>query len=100
MLDYTHDDSTAAGSYRIFTEPAAGALQSHPELDKLMDEPRPGDTLEFWHLDQLGRSIRSLIDQLPDLQDRGISSGPCRKISSLRLQEVGWVPCLRITGGI
>src|SRR5690625_3652432 len=67
-----HDALQAAGCYRIFTDTASGALQSRPELDKLMDQLRPGDTLVVWRLDRLGRSIRHLIDQLSDLQDRGI----------------------------
>jgi len=67
-----HDALTAAGCYRIYTDTASGALQSRPELDKLMDQLRPGDTLVVWRLDRLGRSIRHLIDQLSELQDRGI----------------------------
>lgn len=67
-----HDALTAAGCYRIFTDTASGALQSRPELDKLFDHLRSGDTLVVWRLDRLGRSIRHLIDQLSDLQDRGI----------------------------
>src|SRR5699024_5509595 len=67
-----HDALQAAGCYRIFTDTASGSLQSRPELDKLMDQLRPGDTLVVWRLDRLGRSIRHLIDQLSDLQARGI----------------------------
>src|SRR5699024_8795833 len=67
-----HDALQAAGCYRIFTDTASGSLQSRPELDKLLDQLRPGDTLVVWRLDRLGRSIRHLIDQLSDLQDRGI----------------------------
>ncbi|MDN6490235.1 MAG: recombinase family protein, partial [Yaniella sp.] len=61
----------------IFTDTASGSLQSRPELDKLMDQLRPGDTLVVWRLDRLGRSIRHLIDQLTDLQARGIE---CRSL--------------------
>src|SRR5690625_4624216 len=67
-----HDALQAAGCYRIFTDTASGSLQSRPELDKLLDQLRPGDTLVVWRLDRLGRSIRHLIDQLSELQDRGI----------------------------
>lgn len=67
-----HDALIAAGCYRIFTDTASGSLQSRPELDKLMDQLRPGDTLVVWRLDRLGRSIRHLIAQLSELQDRGI----------------------------
>lgn len=57
-----HDALTAAGCYRIFTDTASGSLESRPELDKLLDQLRPGDTLVVWRLDRLGRSIRHLID--------------------------------------
>lgn len=67
-----HDALTAAGCYRIFTDTASGSLQSRPELDKVLDQLRPGDTLVVWRLDRLGRSIRHLIDQLDALQERGI----------------------------
>lgn len=67
-----HDALAAAGCYKVFTDTASGALASRPELGKLLDQLRPGDTLVVWRLDRLGRSIRHLIDQLTELQDRGI----------------------------
>lgn len=67
-----HDALTAAGCYRVFTDTASGSLESRPELNKVLDQLRPGDTLVVWRLDRLGRSIRHLIDQLAALQDRGI----------------------------
>ncbi|WP_198395050.1 recombinase family protein [Brevibacterium yomogidense] len=67
-----HDELTAAGCYRVFTDTASGSLESRPELNKVLDQLRPGDTLVVWRLDRLGRSIRHLIDQLAALQERGI----------------------------
>ncbi|MGP0222481.1 MULTISPECIES: recombinase family protein [unclassified Paenarthrobacter] len=66
------DALTEAGCYRIFTDTASVSFQSRPELTKLLDQLRPGDTLVIWRLDRLGRSIRHLIDQMATLQDRGI----------------------------
>lgn len=37
-----------------------------------MEQLRPGVTVLVWWLDRLGRSIRYLIDQLSELQERGI----------------------------
>lgn len=48
------DALRVAGCYRIFADTASGALESRPELDKLLDQIRPGDTLMAWRLDQLG----------------------------------------------
>ena len=66
------DALTKAGCYRVFVDTGSGSLQHRPELDKLLDQLRPGDTLVVWRLDRLGRSIRHLIDQLQVLADRGV----------------------------
>jgi len=66
------DALTGAGCFRIFTDKASGSLESRPELDKLLDQIRPGDTLVVWRLDRLGRSLRNLIDQITALHERGI----------------------------
>lgn len=66
------DALTQAGCYRIFTDTASGVLESRPELDKLLDQIRPGDTLVVWRLDRLGRSIRHLINHMDALQQQGV----------------------------
>ncbi|NQD42751.1 recombinase family protein [Glutamicibacter halophytocola] len=63
---------TAAGCYRIFTDTASGSLESRPELNKILDQLCPGDTLVVWRLDRLGRSIRHLIKHMDAPQQRGI----------------------------
>lgn len=63
------DALAAAGCWKIFTDTASGAAASRPELDRLMDQIRPGDTLVVWRLDRLGRSIRHLIDQMAVLEE-------------------------------
>ncbi len=68
QLDALH----AAGCYRIWTDTMSGSLEHRPELAKLLDQLRPGDTLVVWRLDRLGRSIRNLIDQLQVLGERGV----------------------------
>ncbi|WNB84718.1 recombinase family protein [Cellulomonas sp. ATA003] len=66
------DALNRAGCYRVFVDTNSGALQRRPELDKLLDQIRPGDTLVVWRLDRLGRSIRHLIDQLQVLAEREV----------------------------
>ncbi|MGP5689990.1 recombinase family protein [Glutamicibacter ardleyensis] len=72
VVQLQHDARTAAGCYRIFADTASGEFESHPELNKLLDQIRPGDTLVVWRLDRLGRSIRHLINHMNALQQRGI----------------------------
>lgn len=63
---------TAAGCVKIFSETASGALRERPELTRLLEYLRPGDTLVVWKLDRLGRSIHHLIEVVTLLAERDI----------------------------
>lgn len=65
-LDAQIDELTAAGAERIFSDIASGARSSRPELDKMKEQLRPGDTLIILRLDRLGRSMKDLIQLLDD----------------------------------
>jgi DNA invertase Pin-like site-specific DNA recombinase len=67
-----HDALTAVGCLRIFSDTASGALDERPELARLLDHLRHGDTLVVWRLDRLGRSLRHLIDTVSILAERGV----------------------------
>jgi DNA invertase Pin-like site-specific DNA recombinase len=66
------DALKAAGCYRVFVDTASGVLDERPQLLKVLDQLRPGDSLVVWKLDRLGRSLRHLIDTISDLQRRGV----------------------------
>jgi DNA invertase Pin-like site-specific DNA recombinase len=70
--DLQRDALKKAGCYRIFTDKASGALDHRKELDKVLDQLRPGDTLVVWRLDRLGRSLRHLIEVVTSLAERRI----------------------------
>jgi DNA invertase Pin-like site-specific DNA recombinase len=70
--DLQLDALRAAGCYRVFVDTASGALTARPELAKVRDQLRPGDTLVVWKLDRLGRSLRHLLEVVGDLERRGI----------------------------
>src|SRR5919199_2940618 len=70
--DLQVDALGAAGCYRIFVDKASGTLTARPQLDQVLDQLRPGDTLVVWKLDRLGRSLRHLVDTVTGLADRGI----------------------------
>src|SRR4051794_19347184 len=70
--DLQLDGLKGAAWYRIFIDIASGALDERPELVKVLDQLRPGDTLVVWKLDRLGRSLRHLIDTITDLQERDV----------------------------
>ena len=68
-----HDALEAAGCKRVFTDRASGAVEERPELARLFDHLREGDTLVVTRLDRLGRSLRDLVDTIAALAERGIS---------------------------
>lgn len=70
--DLQHDELIAAGCYRVYVDHASGTLDRRPQLDKVLEDLRPGDTLVVWRLDRLGRSPRHLIDTVTELDERGV----------------------------
>ncbi|RFP64302.1 recombinase family protein [Hymenobacter lapidiphilus] len=66
------DALTQAGCELIYQEKASGALAARVELDKLLLQVRPGDTVYLYKLDRLGRSLKHLLDLVADLQRRDI----------------------------
>jgi DNA invertase Pin-like site-specific DNA recombinase len=62
-----------AGCEKVISETASGSRADRPELAKLLEHARKGDTLVVWRLDRLGRSLRHLIDLSEQLQERGIA---------------------------
>jgi DNA invertase Pin-like site-specific DNA recombinase len=71
-LDLQRDALTKAGCDRTFEEHASGARDDRPELAKALSHCRAGDTLVVYKLDRLGRSLRSLIYFIGDLEQRGV----------------------------
>jgi DNA invertase Pin-like site-specific DNA recombinase len=51
-----------AGCKRIFQEKISGADRNRPELKRLLDQLRAGDTVIVWKLDRLARSTRDLLE--------------------------------------
>jgi DNA invertase Pin-like site-specific DNA recombinase len=51
----------AAGAYKIFEEQASGGRWNRPELHRMLDHLRPGDTVIVWKLDRLSRSLKDLL---------------------------------------
>lgn len=56
----------------IFSDMMSGSRSDRPGLDAALSHCRPGDTLVVWKLDRLGRSIKSLIDLVSNLNIQGI----------------------------
>lgn len=70
--DLQTDELTAAGCVRVYTDHASGVLDTRPQLDRLLADLLPGDTLVVWRLDRLGRSLRHLIETVTALEERKV----------------------------
>ena len=75
----TDDQDTAAqaaalktaGCERIYREKASGGRWDRPELQRLLDQLRPGDVLVVWKLDRLSRSLRDVLTLMERLAEAG-----------------------------
>jgi len=66
------DALNQAGCEQIYQEKVSGSLADRPQLAKLLEMIRVGDTLVIWKLDRLGRSLAHLIGLVSDLEERQI----------------------------
>ena len=66
------DALKAAGCSKIFQEKASGSKTERPELNRLLEIIREGDTLVIWKLDRLGRSLNHLIEIVTLLEGQHI----------------------------
>ena len=50
-----------AGCKRVFEETASGGRWDRPELHRLLDHLREGDTVVVWKLDRLSRALKDVL---------------------------------------
>src|SRR5215212_1067809 len=61
----------SAGCKRVFEDKASGRRWDRPELHRLLDQLREGDTLVVWKLDRLSRSLKDLLHILERVEAVG-----------------------------
>jgi DNA invertase Pin-like site-specific DNA recombinase len=66
------DELSAAGCVRIWTDHATGTRADRPELAKVLEYMRAGDTLVVWRFDRLARSLSDLITIATQLEQSGV----------------------------
>lgn len=64
------DALAAAGVGRIYEEAASG-VADRPELEKLLNDLRPGDIVVVWKLDRLARSLSDLLRIVSHIREVG-----------------------------
>lgn len=65
------DQLTQAGCARIFMEKISGGSADRPELQKMLDMVRPGDTIVVSELSRLSRSVKDLFSLIETLHTLG-----------------------------
>lgn len=71
-LDLQHDDLTAYGCSKIFSDVKTGSDKNREQLKACLEYLREGDTLVIWKLDRLARSLRDLLQIFNELDKRKI----------------------------
>jgi len=61
----------AAGAEKIYKETASGGRWERPELHRLLENLRKGDTLLVWKLDRLSRSLLDFLRVLSAVEAAG-----------------------------
>ena len=71
-LELQLDALTLHGCGQVYREKKSGKNKERPELEKMINQLRSGDTVVVWKLDRLGRSLRDLIDLVAEFKERGV----------------------------
>ena len=64
-LSLQTDELTAASCEKIYREKLSGPKADRPELARLLENVRPGDTVTVWKLDGSGRPATGPLAQTP-----------------------------------
>jgi DNA invertase Pin-like site-specific DNA recombinase len=70
-LDLQMQALKKAACTKIFREKASGASRERPELQRMLDQIREGDTVVVWKLDRLARSTRDLLETMETIREGG-----------------------------
>lgn len=71
--DSQRDALKRAGVDQIFLDTFTGTKANRPELNKMKDQLRSGDTIVITRLDRLGRSTKDLLNLVSELQDQQVN---------------------------
>lgn len=72
-LDGQCDSLRQAGCDRIYSEKISGAKAQRPELERMLDALREGDTVVITELTRMGRSVKELFSIIERVHEAGAS---------------------------
>ena len=70
-LDGQSDALKEAGAGRIYADMITGTARHRPELDRLLDQLRPGDVVVVTKYDRLARSLKDLLEIVDTIKSKG-----------------------------
>ena len=65
------DALTRARAGRLFADTITGTARHRPELDRLLDQLRPGDVVMVTKYDRLARSLKDLLEIVEAIEAKG-----------------------------
>ncbi len=71
-LKLQKDALIKVGCEKIYEDELSGTKDNRPGLSKAIEMLRENDTLVVWKLDRLGRSVKSLIELISELNSKNI----------------------------
>lgn len=72
-LEAQLEQLTTAGCTMIYQEKVSGAKRDRPELVKMIEYVREGDTVVVCKLDRIARSTRHLLEIVDGLKEKGVT---------------------------
>ena len=72
-LDWQLDALNSEGCERIYQEKASGTKKERPELERMLDAMREGDTIVVCELTRLSRSTKDLFELIERISKSGVN---------------------------
>ncbi len=72
-LDVQLDQLKKSGCTKIFREKVSGATQNRPQLTRMLEFVREGDTVTVCKLDRIARSTKHLLEMVEQLEKKGVA---------------------------
>ncbi|MDA1569372.1 recombinase family protein [Bacillus cereus] len=73
VTDLQDDALKRYGCDKIYTEKASGRKAKRPELEKMLDKMKSGDTVVVWKLDRISRNTKHLIELSEKFKEKGVN---------------------------
>lgn len=72
-LNMQLDALKKAGCKIIYKEKVTEEIKERPELNKLLNKLKKGDSIFVWKLDRFGGNVRNLVTLINDFNSKGVS---------------------------